>query len=84
MTPELIGTWVAVAALGISYLKDKMTQAQEMGKLEQKVAHLEKETDKVDQLSSQLNKANLHLAKLETKLDALISIFQSNHQNKNN
>jgi uncharacterized coiled-coil protein SlyX len=52
-----------------------------MGRLEQKVVQLEKQTDKVDELSSQLNKANLHLAKLETKLDSLISIFQNRNNN---
>jgi uncharacterized coiled-coil protein SlyX len=81
MTAEIIGTWIAVAALGFSYIKDKMAQAQEMGRLEQKVVQLEKQTDKVDELSSQLNKANLHLAKLETKLDSLISIFQNRNNN---
>ena len=75
LTPEIIGTWVAVLGFLFAYFKDKGQAQKELGKLEQKVAHIEREVDKVDGLTTQINQANIHLTRLESKIDTLVTLL---------
>lgn len=77
MSIEIISTWIAVAGLALSYISDKSNKDKELGRLVQKVEHLEKSVEKVDDLNYQLNQANLHLAKLEAKIDTLLTIIEN-------
>jgi len=77
MTVEMISTWIAVAGLALSYIADRSNKDKELGRLVQKVEHLEKSVEKVDDLNYQLNQANLHLAKLESKIDILLTMIEN-------
>ena len=81
LTAEIITTWVAVLGLFLSYLKDKSTAQKELGHLEQKVAYLEREIDKVDNLTRQINETNIHLTRLESKIDTLVSVLENKYNN---
>jgi hypothetical protein len=81
-TPEIIGTWVAVLGFLFTYFKDKGQAQKELGKLEQKVENIQREVDKVDGLTGQINQANLHLARLESKIDTLVDICDTNDRRR--
>ena len=82
-TPEIIGTWIAVIGFIFQYFKDKGVAQKELGKLEQKVENIQREIDKIDGLTQQINQANLHLVRLEAKIDTLVDICDNNERRNN-
>jgi hypothetical protein len=82
LTPEIIGTWIAVVGFVFQYFKDKGAAQKELGKLEQKVENIQREVDKVDGLTQQINQANLHLVRLESKIDTLVDICDTSERRR--
>lgn len=84
LTAEIIGTWVAAGGLILAYFKDKGQAQKDLGRLEQKVTFLEREIDKVDTLTRQINETNIHLTRLESKIDTLVSVLENKYGNSHN
>ena len=75
LSSEVIGTWVALAGLAASYIKDKIDAGKALGRMEEKISSLENQLTKVDNLTQQIHQTNLNLARLEVKLDALTQLL---------
>lgn len=80
---EVIGTWVAMAGVALSYVKDKIDASKQLGRLEEKVESLETQMNKVDALRQEIHQTNVHLARVEAKLDSLTQMLNDGFSKRN-
>ncbi len=65
-------TLLGLVGLFYTSLKEKQEQAKSLGKLEEKVASLEAKQQTLDELVEALQETKIAVARLETKIDALL------------
>ena len=65
-------TILGLAGLFYTTLRDKQEQAKSLGKLEEKVASLEAKQQTLHELVEALQETKIAVARLETKIDALL------------
>ncbi len=66
-------TLLGLVGLFYTSLKEKQEQAKSLGKLEEKVASLEAKQQTLHELVEALQETKIAVARLETKIDALLS-----------
>ena len=66
-------TLLGLVGLFYTSLKEKQEQAKSLGKLEEKVASLEAKEQTLHELVEALQETKIAVARLETKIDALLS-----------
>lgn len=65
-------TLLGLVGLFYTSLKEKQEQAKSLGKLEEKVASLEAKQQTLHELVEALQETKIAVARLETKIDALL------------
>lgn len=82
-----IGSLAAVAGiLGFlyTYVKDRYENGKALGKLEERVANLERGNEILEQLTNTLTETRLAVARLEQKVDSISTWVQQQQQVQQN
>ena len=67
-----IGTIVALAGFIYTYMKDRYSQGESIGRLKQRVTNLENDKQMLETLSQTLIETRLVVTRLEQKVDHLL------------
>jgi len=67
-----IGTIIALAGFIYTYMKDRYSQGESIGRLKQRVTNLENDRQVLETLSQTLTETRLVVTRLEQKVDHLL------------
>lgn len=74
---------VAIIGFLYTYIKDRYENGKAIGKLEERVANLERGNEILEQLTNTLTETRLAVARLEQKVDNISTWVQQQQQQQN-